>query len=331
MSTGFCKWTFTERHDCTHLPWLRDIKQKREEEDFYCRWQNQKHWQTMRSLQKEDLQLILLNEIKKRNWQIKKEHSCEWEVPERSAFFSESQSWKINVLARKQRWFLILMSQHSISWWKLLSSAERKNCGEQEIIITFSNTCWAKTTKSIRDPDEAWLPLTPDRKSARVTRTEDADQQTSGGETRKETQMMAVIDDLACWYEILFLVSFNYSPWIKAVCISALREEDDGFINGALLTCSRRRSDTSGEMCGLSSASQHSISRTKGSNEYLMAVKHICQQVLFWLLCSSHIWNVTKQMYDDLSPDQSLSQRREGQSRDESRQKWTEPKRQTDI
>lgn len=35
----------------------------------------------------------------------------------------------------------------------------------------------------------------------------------------KETRIMAVIDDLACWYEMLFLVSFNHSPWIKTVYV----------------------------------------------------------------------------------------------------------------
>lgn len=51
---------------------------------------------------------------------------------------------------------------------------------------------------------------------------------------------MAVIDDLACWYEMLFLVSFNYSLWIQTVCVP-LHSPKKMMTSSVALCCSEAR------------------------------------------------------------------------------------------
>lgn len=60
---------------------------------------------------------------------------------------------------------------------------------------------------------------------------------------------MAVIDDLVCWYEMLFLVSFNYSPWIKTVCVPLQSQKKMMTSSRALCRCVARAAWKCCERC----------------------------------------------------------------------------------
>lgn len=131
--------------------------------------------------------------------------------------FIPSRSGKIKVLARKQNFGLsffwcchIQFHGQNVFALRVRLVAKRKSQRRAQ--------SW-ETRRKHQASRCSLLPLTLNPKWAQRVEPRMVQTGTSGKE-----EIMAVIDDLACWYKMLFLVLFHYSPRIKkkgAACLWA--------------------------------------------------------------------------------------------------------------
>lgn len=190
---------------------------------------------------KKNLESILLT---------KTEEVSEEEFSERPVHFILSQwhillrlmCWHIN-----RSWVIFLMLPH-FNFTVKTSAEGGKTRGEEEMIITFSKHMQSKNPvlKASGIQMQAgccWR----QRVELRLQQAENLG---------KEKEIMSAIDNPAYWYEMLFLVPFNYSPWIKPVCVPLHSLKKTMTSSTEIHRCAAR--DASERHC-LSSASKRSI------------------------------------------------------------------------